>query len=347
MALLVKEAVVTLIEARRGLLMAREKRNKKNQNEILKLLEAVWEPKEIAVTRKGKTQHQKETNVLMPPAKLAAKEQVAPSWIMLAPELPEPPKYTPQEEEWSQQEGGKRTKEGWLCRGISHSHGKGTAVHPYKPGDQVWVKDWNKEPLHLLEGILSSHIYHPHSSQGCRTEYLDPPLPGEGSPPTSDAQPKWKVTSDQKHPLRITLKKTTDLAINLLQGIQKRPAEFSLTLIFLSYLLLKPSGSDGSGMVNGGSHCWMANGEPREPGWVAVERDWGLDSWGSGRIMEGGLWGSSSIEEHRRASWGGGSSFVECRGAVDMALIAGVGAWPWAVALGSAAPNILAKDHRS
>lgn len=32
---------------------------------------------------------------------------------MLAPELPEPPKYTPQEEEWAQQEGGKRTMEGW------------------------------------------------------------------------------------------------------------------------------------------------------------------------------------------------------------------------------------------
>lgn len=46
-------------------------------------------------------------------ANLAAKEQAAPAWIMLAPELPEPPKYTPQEEEWAQQEGGKRTMEGW------------------------------------------------------------------------------------------------------------------------------------------------------------------------------------------------------------------------------------------
>ncbi|KAK1342085.1 hypothetical protein QTO34_016838 [Cnephaeus nilssonii] len=34
-------------------------------------------------------------------AKLAAKEQVALSQIMLSPELPEPPKYTPQEEEWA------------------------------------------------------------------------------------------------------------------------------------------------------------------------------------------------------------------------------------------------------
>ncbi|KAK1346751.1 LOW QUALITY PROTEIN: hypothetical protein QTO34_000611 [Cnephaeus nilssonii] len=45
-------------------------------------------------------------------AKLASKEQVAPPF--LSPEIPEPPKYTPQEEEWDKQEGGKRMKEGWV-----------------------------------------------------------------------------------------------------------------------------------------------------------------------------------------------------------------------------------------
>ncbi|KAK1337411.1 hypothetical protein QTO34_002037 [Cnephaeus nilssonii] len=101
----------------RGLLTAGGK-GIKNQNEILKLLEAVWEPKEIAVIhckghQKGKTQCQKETNVLTPQQSWLPKGQAAPARIMLAPELPEPPRYISQEEEWTQQEGSKRTKEGW------------------------------------------------------------------------------------------------------------------------------------------------------------------------------------------------------------------------------------------
>ncbi|KAK1346800.1 LOW QUALITY PROTEIN: hypothetical protein QTO34_000660 [Cnephaeus nilssonii] len=70
------------IYKKRGLLTAGGK-GIKNQNEILKLLEAVWKPKEIAdiycnevieheVTRKGKTQYQKETSVLTP----------QPSWLL-------------------------------------------------------------------------------------------------------------------------------------------------------------------------------------------------------------------------------------------------------------------------
>ncbi|KAK1346507.1 hypothetical protein QTO34_000363 [Cnephaeus nilssonii] len=87
----------------RGLLTARGK-GIKNQNEILKLLEAVSEPKEIAVIhckghQKGKDSVSEGNQRAYAAAKLAAKEQVAPSRIMLAPELPEPPKYTPQEEE--------------------------------------------------------------------------------------------------------------------------------------------------------------------------------------------------------------------------------------------------------
>ncbi|KAK1343910.1 hypothetical protein QTO34_014466 [Cnephaeus nilssonii] len=83
----------------------------------------------------------------------------------------------------------------------------GTAVHPYKPGDQVWVKDWKKEflkptwkgpypvilttPTALKVAGLNTWIHH--------------------SQP-SDIQYEWKVTSDQKHLLWITLKKTADLA---------------------------------------------------------------------------------------------------------------------------------------
>ncbi|KAK1332175.1 hypothetical protein QTO34_007861, partial [Cnephaeus nilssonii] len=102
----------------RGLLTARGKAIK-NQNEILKLLEAVWEPKEVAVIhcrghQKGKDPVSEGSRRADTAARLAAKERVTPSWVMLAPELPEPPKYTPQEE-WAQREG-------------------------------VWVKDWKKEP---------------------------------------------------------------------------------------------------------------------------------------------------------------------------------------------------------
>ncbi|XP_036154929.1 uncharacterized protein LOC118650737 [Myotis myotis] len=170
----------------------------KNQNEILKLLEAVWESKEIAVIhckghQEGKDSVSEGNQHANATAKLAAKEQAAPAWIILAPELPEPPKYTPQEEKWAQKEGR-------------------TAVHPYKPGDQFWVKDCEKEPLKptwkgpypvilttpsaLKVAGLNTWIHH------SRVKADQP----------SDIQSEWKVTSDQKHPLEITLKKTADLA---------------------------------------------------------------------------------------------------------------------------------------
>ncbi|KAK1346491.1 hypothetical protein QTO34_000347 [Cnephaeus nilssonii] len=67
----------------------------------------------FTVTRKGKTQCQKETNVLMPQPSWLLKNKWHRHGSCWPPELPEPPKYTPQEEKWAQQEGGKRTKEGW------------------------------------------------------------------------------------------------------------------------------------------------------------------------------------------------------------------------------------------
>ncbi|KAK1344202.1 hypothetical protein QTO34_014767 [Cnephaeus nilssonii] len=118
----------------------------KNQNEILKLLEAVWEPNKGH--QKGKDSVSEGNRHADAVARLAAKEQAAPSRIMLVPELPEPLKYTPQEE-WAQREGG-------------------TAVHPHKPGDQVWVK-----AAHQLD----------------------------------NQHPEWKVTSDLNHPMRIIFKK--------------------------------------------------------------------------------------------------------------------------------------------
>lgn len=73
----------------RRLLTARGK-GIKNQNEILKLLEAVREPKKIAIIhckghQKGKDSVSEGNQYADAAAKLAAKEQVAPSRIMLAP----------------------------------------------------------------------------------------------------------------------------------------------------------------------------------------------------------------------------------------------------------------------
>ncbi|KAK1339609.1 hypothetical protein QTO34_018162 [Cnephaeus nilssonii] len=104
----------------RGLLTAGGKgiKNQNNQNEILKLLEVVWEPKEIAVIhckehQKGKDLVSEGNPWADTAAKQASREQRTPSKIMLAPELPIPPKYTAQEEGWALQEGGNMTKEGW------------------------------------------------------------------------------------------------------------------------------------------------------------------------------------------------------------------------------------------
>lgn len=100
----------------RGLLTAGGK-GIKNQNEILKLLKAVWEPKEVAVVihcrehLKGNDSVSDGNRPAVTVARLAAK--VASSQIMPAPGLPEPLTYTPQEKEGAQREGGKRMKEGW------------------------------------------------------------------------------------------------------------------------------------------------------------------------------------------------------------------------------------------
>lgn len=67
-----------------------------------------------------------------------------------------------------------------------------------------------------------------------------------------------------------------------------------------------------------GSHRWMASGEPRELGWVAVERDWGLDSQGSISITECPGAVASSFAQHRGV-------VAQHQGVVDMGLM-GLGA---------------------
>ncbi|KAK1346625.1 LOW QUALITY PROTEIN: hypothetical protein QTO34_000485 [Cnephaeus nilssonii] len=89
----------------------------------------------------------------------------------------------------------------------------GTAVHPYKPGDQVWVKDWKKKPLKpTWKGPYPVILTTPTALKvtGLNTWIHHSRVKAEHQP--SDIQSEWKVTSDQKYPLQSTLKKTADLA---------------------------------------------------------------------------------------------------------------------------------------
>ncbi|KAK1346731.1 hypothetical protein QTO34_000591 [Cnephaeus nilssonii] len=89
----------------------------------------------------------------------------------------------------------------------------GTAVHSYKPGDQVWVKDWRKESLKpIWKGPYPVILTTPTALKfaGLNTWIHHSRVKAAHQP--SDAQLEWKVTSDQKHSLQITLKKTRDLA---------------------------------------------------------------------------------------------------------------------------------------
>ena len=93
-----------------------EEKKIKNREEILKILSAVWELREVAVIHcKG---HEREKDSVAEgnwwadvAAKQAAGEQTTPSKIMLVLELPTSPRYTIQETKWAQQEKGSQTKE--------------------------------------------------------------------------------------------------------------------------------------------------------------------------------------------------------------------------------------------
>ncbi|KAK1346882.1 LOW QUALITY PROTEIN: hypothetical protein QTO34_000742 [Cnephaeus nilssonii] len=103
----------------------------------------------------------------------------------------------------------------WVTDRLSIS--LGTAIHPYKPGDQVWIKDWKKEPLKpTWEGPYPVILTTPTALQvaGLNTWIYHSWAKAAHQP--SDAQPEWKVTSDQKHPLQITLKRMILVLQNLL-----------------------------------------------------------------------------------------------------------------------------------
>lgn len=95
-----------------------KKKGLKSQTEILKLLEAVWEPKEVAVTHcKG---HQKgddpvtkgnRSAMQLPDRQPGDNSQT--NKVLLAPEVPAVPRYSPEKEKWIREEGGTKTKTGW------------------------------------------------------------------------------------------------------------------------------------------------------------------------------------------------------------------------------------------
>lgn len=107
----------TLYKKRR-LLTAEEKRIK-NQAKILKLPEAVWEPKEIAVIhckghQKGDDPVTKGNHSADAAARRAAwGQQPDKPKVSLAPEVPAVPRYSPEEEKWIREEGGTKAKTGW------------------------------------------------------------------------------------------------------------------------------------------------------------------------------------------------------------------------------------------
>ncbi|KAK1346944.1 hypothetical protein QTO34_000804 [Cnephaeus nilssonii] len=77
----------------------------------------------------------------------------------------------------------------------------------------VWVKDWKKEPLKpTWKGPYPVILTTPTALKvaGLNTWIHHSQVKAAHQP--SDIQSEWKVTSDQKHTLWITLKKTADLA---------------------------------------------------------------------------------------------------------------------------------------
>jgi hypothetical protein len=96
----------------------------KNKEEILQLLEAVWEPSQLAVMycrghQKGMDDVSRGNCLTDQVAKRAAEELSSPealkqtNKLLLAPELPPTPNYTKEEEQWAKDKKGIKEKGGW------------------------------------------------------------------------------------------------------------------------------------------------------------------------------------------------------------------------------------------
>ncbi|KAK1339577.1 hypothetical protein QTO34_018130 [Cnephaeus nilssonii] len=130
---------------------------------------------------------------------------------MLAPELSEPLKYTPQEEEWAQQEG--------CCLVCEQNNAKQSPVGliGVQCCGQATFEDLLVEGSYpvilttstaLKVAALNTWIHH---SQVKAAHQL------------SDAQTEWKVTSDQNIPCGSPSRRRWTWLIDLFQGIQITP----------------------------------------------------------------------------------------------------------------------------
>jgi hypothetical protein len=106
----------------RGLLTAGGKEIK-NKEEILHLLEAIWEPSQVAVLhcrghQKGMDYVSRGNHLADHVAKRSAEELISKmpkqtAKLLLAPELPPNPNYAKEEEQWAKDEKGIKENGGW------------------------------------------------------------------------------------------------------------------------------------------------------------------------------------------------------------------------------------------
>ena len=104
----------------RGLLTS-EGRIIKNKEEILALLEALWKPKAVALIhckghQKGDSPEARENRAADLQARQAALGPVKPLPLLVtlpAPNLPRTPTYSPEEENFAKEQGGRQDSTGW------------------------------------------------------------------------------------------------------------------------------------------------------------------------------------------------------------------------------------------